>query len=336
MRVALDALGGDHAPKEAVLAAIQAAQSNDALEVLLVGDASLVEPVLAEVGALPANVRFVHAEGVIEMDEEPVSALRKKPLSSIPACISLCKDGEADAMVSAGNTGACVAAAMFGLNRLPGVRRPGIAATLPTAKGRCTLIDVGANINCKPVNLYQYAVMGTALARVLSGTEHPIVGLLSIGEEDAKGNPLVKETRALMQQKGGVNFRGNVEGSEIFRGNYDVVVCEGFVGNAVLKVSEGLAETLLRTVKTEVQELMASDAGARGAGEHMGIVLTRVKAKVDYAEAGGAPLLGLDGYVQICHGRSDARAMANAVLQAARLAEAGLNNHITEALTAKA
>jgi glycerol-3-phosphate acyltransferase PlsX len=203
-------------------------------------------------------------------------------------------------------------------------------------KGGCTLVDVGANINCKPINLYQYAVMGTAYARDISGNPEPVVGLLSIGEEDAKGNPLVKETRALMQEKGGVNFQGNVEGSEIFRGNYDVVVCEGFVGNAVLKVSEGLAETLLGTVKSEVQQMLESNGELQGAGKALGTALKRVRDKVDYAEAGGAPLLGLDGYVQICHGRSDTRALANALKMAAKIAGAGLNTHITEALTAKA
>jgi glycerol-3-phosphate acyltransferase PlsX len=335
MRVALDALGGDNAPKATVEAALMAATENPDIEVMLVGDGSIVQSSLDAVGTLPDNLQFIHTEGFIEMDEEPVSALRKKPTSSIPACVTLLKEHKADAMVSAGNTGACVAASMFGLNRLPGVRRPGIAANLPTPNGPCTLIDVGANINCKPINLYQYAVMGTELSRAAGGGDNPSVGLLSIGEEAAKGNSLVKETRALMQEKGGINFQGNVEGSEIFRGSFDVVVCEGFVGNAVLKVSEGLAETMLRTVHAEVQAMLQSGEALAGADKLLSAALQRVKSKVDYGEAGGAPLVGLDGYVQICHGRSDARALANAVRVVAHTAAAGVNAHITEALHAK-
>lgn len=340
MRIAIDALGGDLAPAEPVKAALESAARHPDYTVLLVGERATVEPALAAAaggGGAPGNIELVDSEGFIAMHAEPVSALRKQPGASIPVCVGLLKSGGADAMVSAGNTGAVVAGSMFGLNRLPGVRRPGIAAVFPalTEAGRCLLIDVGANVSCKPVNLYQYGVMGSAFARLILGVATPKVGLLSIGEEEGKGNLLVKETRRLFAERGGAfEFRGNVEGRDIFGGDVDVVVCEGFVGNAILKVAEGVSETLLRTIKAEVQQMVAGGDG--GDGQALGAALKRLKQKTDYAEAGGAPLLGMTGHVQICHGRSDGRAIANAVTSAARMVEQKINERITEALHAHA
>lgn len=334
MRIAIDALGGDLAPAEPVKAACQAAARHPEHEMLLVGDPGTVDAELAKLGPTPANVRVVAAEGAIAMDAEPVSALRRQPRASIPGCVGLVKSGEAAAMVSAGNTGACVAAAMFGLNRLPGVRRPGIGATLPSLStaGHCVLIDVGANVNCKPVNLFQYAVIGTALSQLCLGVPRPRVGLLSIGEEDAKGNSLVKETHRLFRAEQAFDFIGNVEGRDIFGGGVEVVVCEGFVGNAVLKVAEGVSETLFRSIREEVKAMSA----AGGTAAALGTALQRLRARCDYAETGGAPLLGMDGHCQICHGRSDARAILNAVTGAVRMVDVGLNGRITEALAARA
>jgi glycerol-3-phosphate acyltransferase PlsX len=300
-----------------------------------VGDHGPLEAELAKVGKAPANVRVVASEGAIAMDAEPVAALRRNPRASIPVCVDLVKTGEAKAMVSAGHTGGCVAGAMFGLNRLPGVRRPGIGATLPSlsTSGHCVLIDVGANVNCKPVNLFQYAVMGMAVSQLCLGVTRPRVGLLSIGEEDAKGNSLVKETFRLFRQESAFDFKGNVEGRDLFGGGVDVVVCEGFVGNAVLKVAEGVSETLFRTIREEVK---AMGAGGGSPSAALGGALQRLRARCDYAETGGAPLLGMDGHVQICHGRSDARAILNAVTGAIRMVDVGVNARITEVLAAHA
>ena len=330
MRIAIDAMGGDNAPGEPVRGALEFAAAHAADQLCLVGDPEVVREVLDAASDVPPNVSTVESYGVIDMADEPVSALRRKPQASIARCVELMKRGEADALVSAGNTGATVAAAMFGLRRLAGVRRPGIATSLPTFRGYCTLIDVGANINCKPVNLFQYAVMGVAYAKLVRDCPKPRVGLLSIGEEETKGNSLVKETRRLLRD-GGINFLGNVEGRDIFTGRFDVVVCEGFVGNAILKVTEGLSESLYRTLDAEV-ERFASEAD--GAASALRAALERMRRRTDYAETGGAPLLGLEGHCVICHGRSDARALGNAIGAASRMVELGINDHISAALTA--
>ena len=339
MRIAVDAMGGDHAPAEVVKGALTAAKAYPQHQVLLVGDAEPVGRLLDAAGERPRNLRAVPSSGVIGMEEEPVTALRRKPECSIAVSVGLVRDREADALISAGCTGAAVAAAMMGLNRLPGVRRPGIAAALPTMGHPCVLIDVGANINCRPMHLFQYALMGAAYSELVLDRKDPSVGLLSIGEEDAKGNSLVKETRRLFQREGAFRFVGNVEGRDIFSGKTDVVVCEGFVGNAILKVSEGLAESLFRSFQEELAAAGATPspngAAPNGGAEKVIAALRRLKARTDYAEAGGAPLRGLDGICLISHGRSDARAITNAIASAARMAERQVNGRIAEALAAR-
>ncbi|MCI0340727.1 MAG: phosphate acyltransferase PlsX [Planctomycetales bacterium] len=340
MRIAVDAMGGDYAPREVVRGTVAAARARPDVEMLLFGE----EPALRRevqdscgAGGLPANVTLHPSEGNVAMDEEPVAALRKKPRNPITLGLEAVRAGEAGAFVSAGNTGAAVAACALYLKLLPGVKRPGIAAILPTVAGPCTVIDVGANLNCRPVNLYQYGIMGSTYSTLVLGRKEPRVGILSVGEEDSKGNALVKEARRLFQGPGGnaaVNFQGNAEGRDIFSGRFDVVVCEGFVGNAILKVAEGLSESLVRAVAGEAARLKSagSDREAAGVKEAMG----RLREQTDYAETGGAPLLGCEGICIIAHGRSDARAVANACRVAISSVEHGVNSRITEALAAHA
>ncbi len=340
MRIAVDAMGGDYAPREVVRGAIAAARARPDVELRLFGEEPAVRREIEEAGGLPPNVTVYPSEGNVAMDEEPVAALRKKPRNPITLGLEAVRAGEAGAFVSAGNTGAAVAACTLYLNLLPGVKRPGIAAILPTVSGPCTVIDVGANLNCRPVNLYQYGIMGSTYSTLVLGRSEPRVGILSVGEEDSKGNALVKETRRLFQGPGGhggnsaVNFQGNAEGRDIFSGRFDVVVCEGFVGNAILKVAEGLSESLVRAVAGEAQRLKSagSEREAAGVKEAIG----KLRAQTDYAETGGAPLLGCEGICIIAHGRSDARAVANACRVAISSVEHGVNSRITEALAAHA
>lgn len=328
MRIAVDAMGGDHAPGQVVQGALQAARDNPAEEVVLVGDRDRVGTEAEASGGLPTNARLVHASEVVGMDESPVEALRRKRDSSIGRAVGLLKAGEVEAVVSAGNTGAVVAASTLSLRLLPGVRKPGIAATFPTLAGHCTVMDVGANIKPRPQHLVQYAVMASAYHRHVLGHDRSRVGLLNIGEEGGKGNELVREAHRLLETAP-VDYAGNQEGQDLFRGECDVFVCEGFVGNLILKVAEGLGVTLLEFLRREVQFLFRRDL------DHLQLdeLSARLQRRVDYAEYGGAPLLGIDGLVVICHGRSDARAMANALAAAWRFASLEVNRHIVEGLS---
>lgn len=328
MRIAVDAMGGDFAPAEPVKGALAACRQDPLIEVILVGIRDQVSRVLDEVGGSDARVRILHASEVVRADENPLQALRRKDDTSIAAMVGLVKSGEADAMVSAGNTGATVASAVFSLKLLDGIRRAGIATFLPTVNGRAVVIDVGANLRCKPEHLLQYGVMGSVFTRLILGKERPTIGLLNIGQEDAKGNDLVKETHLLFSEAP-VNYRGNLEGHDVFMGAADVLVCEGFVGNVVLKVSEGLAETIM--------VLLANGYGgdALRTDAERGILkksLEWLKERTDYREYGGAPLLGVNGACVIGHGRSDARAVTNAVAAAAKFAELRVNERIVEEL----
>lgn len=328
MRVALDAMGGDQAPTEIVIGALQGAAQSSDVEVLLVGDERRIGESVESYGQeAPANVRTIHAAETIEMGESPVSSVKQKRDSSIVKCVSMVADGEADAVVSAGNTGAFVAAAQMLLRRLKGVKRPGIAATFPSLSGVCTVIDVGANIKCKPEHLYQYGVMASIFARDVIGRHDPKVGLLNIGEEDAKGNELVKRTRELLSDSQ-LTFVGNVEGRDIFRGECDVIVCEGFVGNVVLKVSEALAENMMAMLKAGAEK----DAWATLGMALCKPALDELHNRIDYSEYGGAPLLGIDGICIICHGRSDRRAIANAIREAAGFSQHEVNQQIVAAV----
>ena len=327
----MDAMGGDHAPDAIIQGALDSLdQLSPDDEVILVGPMELIETRLASLGGKRDRVLVVDAPQIIAMDDSPVESLRAKPKSSISVMAKLAKHNEADAVISAGNTGACVAAFQMRMRNLPGVNRPGIAVVFPTFGGPVVICDVGANIACKPINLYQYAVMASAYSRNLLGVENPRIGVLSIGQEDAKGNEVVKKARDLIKADQNLNFFGNVEGRDIFKGICDVVVCDGFVGNVVLKLAEGLVDGLFRTIK---QELMQEQLQLAMMFKP---VMMRIYQKYDYNEYGGAPLLGVDGTAMICHGASQARTIKNAVLAAKKVHSQGINTLISEYLSQRA
>lgn len=329
MRIALDAMGGDHAPQEIVNGAIEASPLMSAGdEIVLIGPEDIISPLLDNRKARKChNIRIAHASEVIGMDETPVDALRKKRDSSIAVMAKLAAKGEVDAVISAGNTGACVAACQLRMRNLEGVNRPGIAVVMPTISGPLTLCDVGANVSCKPINLYQYAVMASVYSREMFGIEKPRVGLLSIGEEDNKGNDIIKRTRELLRSDPKLNFVGNIEGRDIFKGVCDVAICEGFVGNIILKLTEGLVEFIFRAMKTEIKKeniFMALKFRS---------IMKRFYKKYDYHEYGGALLLGVNGTSMICHGSSEAKTIKNAVLAATRFNNKGINDQIVNWLS---
>ncbi len=328
MQIALDAMGGDHGPQELIAGALLAAEQVD-LTIHLVGDEILLNRHLEKQPAgreQLSRLKVVHAPTVIGMDENPVDAIRKKKDSSIMVAFDLVKTSVASAAVSAGNSGATLAAGVRKLGRLKNVARPGLASIFPTLKGPVVMMDVGANVECRPIHLYQFAVMASAFSR-LYHVERPRVGLLTIGEEASKGNSLVKETYALLKQSP-LNFIGNVEGRDVFQGDVDVIVCDGFVGNICLKISEGLAEAAMIMLKDEIVKSSRAKLGyllARPAFENF-------KKRVDYAEYGGAPLLGIRGTGIICHGKSSAHAIKNAILEAVEMEKLGINEIISRDL----
>lgn len=328
MRAAVDVMGGDHAPGAILKGCWEAAAFLDEQDVVhLVGDEGIIKQGLEQSG-LPTAIRsifkIVATTQIIEMDDPPVEAIRGKPDSSIAVMCKMAAKGEADVVISAGNTGACVAAAQLRMRTLPGVSRPGIAVILPTFHGPIVICDVGANISPKPKHLHQYALMAGAYAHAVCGVESPRVGLLSIGEEDAKGTTTVKEARKLMRDEPQINFVGNVEGRDLFKGVVDVVVCDGFVGNIVLKFTEGMAEGLFQTILAELQEF------APGLLEQFKPVMKKIYQKHDWQEYGGAPLLGVGGYCLICHGKSDSRAIKNAIRVGKQLVNSGVNSKIIQ------
>jgi glycerol-3-phosphate acyltransferase PlsX len=328
VRAAVDVMGGDHAPSAILKGCWEAASLLDDGDTLyLVGDEKIIRDGLASSG-IPADkhslFKIVHTTQVIEMDDSPVEAIRNNPDSSIAVMCKLASKGEADAVISAGNTGACVAAAQLRMRTLPGVSRPGIAVILPTFHGPVVICDVGANIAPKPKHLQQYALMAGAYAQAVCGIDNPRVGLLSIGEEDAKGTTTVKEARKLLRDEPQVNFYGNVEGRDLFKGIVDVVVCDGFVGNIVLKFTEGMAEGLFQTIMAELQEY------APDLLDQFKPVMKKIYQKHDWQEYGGAPLLGVGGYCLICHGKSDHRAIKNAIRVTKQLVNSGVNKKIVE------
>ncbi len=328
MRIAIDAMGGDNAPDEIIAGAIEAIEllgEND--ELILVGPKDTIESQLSSLGSREGAISVVDAPDVIAMDESPIESLRKKPKSSIGVIAKLAKRDQADAIISAGNTGACVAAFQMRMRNLPGVNRPGIAVVFPTVEGPVTICDVGANIACKPIHLYQYGVMARTYSRHLLGIENPRVGLMSIGAEDAKGNEVVKQARKLMKSDTEMNFVGNIEGRDIFRGICDVAVCEGFVGNVILKLTEGLVDGLFKAIKHELSQekfLLAMKFKP---------VIKRIYSKYDYNEYGGAPLLGVNGTAVICHGSSQRRTIRNAILASKRFYTEKINDKIIEYLS---
>ena len=322
MRIALDAMGGDNAPKAVIEGAISATKEFG-VELILVGDEAVLIPLLEKMGGRETSLRIVHAPEKVEMGDSPSFAIRKKRNSSISVATRLIKEGEASAVVSAGNTGAAMAMALFALGPLKGVERPALATVLPTLRGSALLLDVGANVDCKPKNLLQFAIMGQVYAQRVQGKTNPKVGLLSIGEEDTKGNELTRETFKLIRDAE-INFIGNVEGRDVYQGNADVIVCDGFIGNVVLKVSEGLADAMGKFLK---KEILGSRLGILGYFL-MKPAFGRFRKKVDYAEYGGAYLLGVNGISVICHGRSSGRAIKNAILLAKQFLDSKVNEAI--------
>ncbi|QER41586.1 phosphate acyltransferase PlsX [Thermodesulfobacterium sp. TA1] len=302
-RVVLDVMGGDFAPSQILRGADLALKEFPDLELILVGK----EQVLREYVGKP-RVSVVFTEEVVDMDESPGDALRKKREASVFKGIELLKTKEAEAFVSAGNSGAVAAGSIFILGRIEGVRRPAIATLLPTVKDPFVLIDVGANVDSKPIDLFQFGIMGKVFLEKVWERDNPKIALLSIGEESGKGNLLVKKAHQLFKQSK-LNYVGNIESRDIYRGEVDVVVCDGFIGNVCLKLSEGLAEVILEMLKNEVKKSMLSILGLLMAKK----AIDGFKKKSDWREYGGAPLLGVKGNVIIAHGRSDALAIKNAI-----------------------
>src|SRR5436190_11082504 len=316
-------MGGDRAPDEILKGCFEAAPLLDGDDmVCLVGNEAIIAKSLETARIPPEKRRHfqpVHTTQIIEMDDSPVDAIRSKPDSSIAVIAKMVAKSEADVAISAGNTGACVAAAQLRMRTLKGVLRPGISVILPTFHGPVTICDVGANIAPQPKHLQQYAIMAAEYATDVCGIENPRVGLLSIGEEETKGTSTVKEARKLMRDDPLINFIGNVEGRDLFKGVVDVVVCDGFVGNIVLKFTEGMAEGLFQTILAELQEY------APDMIEQFKPVMKKIYMKHDWQEYGGAPLLGVGGYCLICHGKSDARAIKNAIRVGKTLVKSHVN-----------
>jgi glycerol-3-phosphate acyltransferase PlsX len=330
MKVAIDTMGGDYAPGEIVLGALQAAKeySKEGMEIVLVGDQAQITQALDSHGNWKdLNITVHHAGEIIDMHESPGSAVRKKKDASVVVATALVKQGVCDVVISAGSTGAAVAAALFGLGRIKGIERPAIATPMPNLTGTTVLLDSGANIDSKPKHLVQNAIMGSIYAEYVLNIPKPRVGLLNIGEEESKGNEQVLSTYPLLQQLNTVNFIGNVEGRDIPKGTVDVVVCDGFVGNIVLKLSEGLAGAILQLVKDAIK---SSGFWAKMASMLVLPALSGLKKKLDYAEYGGAPLLGVNGGFIICHGSSRAKAIKNAIRVAKEFTEQDVVAHIRE------
>jgi glycerol-3-phosphate acyltransferase PlsX len=326
MQIAVDAMGGEQAPHAIVDGAVMAARNHGA-KVVLVGDEELVYGELEKHNTSGLSLSVYHAPHVVGMHESPAAVVRRNRDSSIKVALGLVKEGEVDAVVSAGNSGAAMAFAMFILRKLEGVERPAIATFHPTSEGTSILLDAGGNVDCKSVHLIQFAIMGSVYAKLLLGKQSPRIGLLSNGTEEGKGNELTRETHAILKQTR-LNYTGYVEGGDICNGNADVIVCDGFVGNVALKTSEGLAEAMGTMLKCEIKKSLRAKLGyllIKGA-------FANLEKKVDYSEYGGAPLLGINGICLICHGSSSAKAIMNAVLLGQKLVEVGVNQHLVEEL----
>ncbi|MFH1146372.1 MAG: phosphate acyltransferase PlsX [Pseudomonadota bacterium] len=322
MRIAVDAMGGDHAPGVVIEGAMQALEES-ALSITLVGQEALLRQEIERLGGTAGRFTIENAAEVVAMDESPSDALKKKKDSSVRVAFELVRKGKADGAISAGNSGATLATAGFVLGRLQGVERPAIAGILPTLKGPTVMIDVGANVDCKPHHLLQFGIMGSVFSQGILGVLKPKVGLLSIGEEGGKGNQLVKKAHKLFSLSS-LNFVGNVEGRDIFKGDIDVIVCDGFVGNISLKLSEGLAEAVGSMLRAEMEKTFLAKTGYMLSRK----AFKKFARRVDYAEYGGAPLLGINGIGIIAHGRSCPRAIKNAILVAAELVSRKVNEHL--------
>ncbi|HEX2951709.1 MAG TPA: phosphate acyltransferase PlsX [Armatimonadota bacterium] len=312
--VVVDAMGGDQAPQEIVVGAVAAARALPEVDIILVGDETVVRSHLSSISDVPANLSTHHASQVIDMCDAPGAAIRQKRDSSIAVGMRLVRDGKAQAIISAGNSGAMMAGAMLILKPQAGVDRPAIATLFPTMHGRVVLLDAGATTDCKPAHLVQFARLGNAYAKAMFDCQSPRVGLISIGEESSKGDELTKETHRLLLTTDDLHFVGNVEPKELVRGEVEVAVCDGFVGNLLLKAGEGVGELIMGIIKSEISQGWLS----RLAALILRPAFRRVKRRFDYSEYGGALLLGVNGIVVIGHGRSNAYAIENAVKVAAR------------------
>lgn len=325
MRIAVDAMGGDYAPEEIIKGTLMAAEKNPDVHLILVGQKERMLPFLK--GTRPKNISLVEATEVIEMDEHPANAVRKKKDATIVVATRLVKQGEADAVVSAGSTGAQMAAALLGLGRIKGIERPAIATVLPTVEGGKLILDVGANLDATPEQLCQYALMGSIYAERILGIPNPRVGLLNVGSEEGKGNELTQKTYPLLKEAP-INFIGNIEGRDVPYGRADVVVCEGFVGNILLKTAEGLAGVFVQLIKEKITSTMIRKLGAMAVKPG----LKEFAQMMDYAEYGGAPLLGVNGISIICHGSSKAKAIFNAIRVAQECVQTRFIEQIREEL----
>lgn len=323
MRIAVDAMGGDNAPEVVVQGAFQAAMEWG-IDITLVGDREAIEEKLVG-GRDKAPIAVHHCKDVVRMDEAPLKAIRQKKDASVAVAFDLHKKGQVDAVLSAGNSGATLAAAILTLGRIEGIERPALTGILPSDNGKVIVIDVGANVDCRPNQLFQFGMMADAFARSTLGMTNPRVGLLSIGEEGGKGNEQVRSAHDLFRESH-LNFIGNVEGRDIFTGQVQIVVCDGFVGNVVLKLSEGLAEGLVKMLK---DELMGSLAGKTGLLFNRGI-FKRFMRRVDYAEYGGAPILGIKGVGIVCHGGSSVKAIKNAIKMAHDFAKEEIQTKLSQ------
>jgi phosphate acyltransferase len=329
MKIVVDAMGGDFAPGVVVDGAVLAVKEYE-LEVVLVGDQAQINPLLAKKKYDPKKISVVHASEIIDMHDSPAISVRRKRDSSMVVGVKLVKDGQGDAFFSAGNTGAEVCAATLTLGLLPGVERPGIATVMPSLKGIFLVIDVGANIDPKPLHLLQYAVMASVYCQQILDKPNPTVGLLNVGEEESKGTGFLKETHELLSQSH-LNFIGNVEGKQLFAGDCDIIVCDGFVGNVVLKLTESLAEAMQTFLK---RHILSTPLGMLG-GLLLKPTFKKFKKEIDYSEYGGAPLLGVNGVAIIGHGRSDARAIKNAIRVAREEVERKFNEKLLEAINSE-
>lgn len=323
MRIAVDAMGGDHAPEEIIKGSLIAAEANPNLQLILVGQEDRILSILPQ--SRPKNISIYGATEVIEMDEHPANAVRKKKDSSIVVATKLVKLGDADAVVSAGSTGAQMASALLGLGRIKGIERPAIITVLPTPEGGKLILDVGANMDATPEQLCQYALMGSIYAKKILGISNPRVGLLNVGSEEGKGNELTQKAYPLLVATP-VNFIGNVEGRDVPYGRADVVICDGFAGNILLKSLEGLAGVLFQQIKEKITSNMVRKLGALAVKPG----LKEIAQMMDYAEYGGAPLLGVNGISIICHGSSKAKAISNAIRVARECVQVNLIEQIRE------
>ena len=338
LTIAVDAMGGDNAPACVIEGTIQALRESDnRFSVVLIGQSDKIEPLLALQDTEGLNLRFMHAPEVVTMEDIPAIAVKTKQESSLVKGLKLCKAKEADAYVSAGNTGAQMAASLFVLGRLPGVLRPTIYAYFPRLKeGLTNIVDVGANMDCKPEHLVQFAEMLTIYQRFAAGIDEPVVGLLNIGEEEGKGSEVLKQAYKLLQdadRKGKINFIGNIEGHDILKGNVSIVVCDGLVGNTILKFGESIPGFLGALFKPALQKLVASGQLDEKAAMLTAQVFKSMFEPFDVEKFGGVPFLGVDGISIVGHGRSSSRAIKNMIFMAEHMIEKKVNTHIAEVLS---